>query len=154
MDVHDRSVLKLEWLSLDQLKPDPGNPKQHGSRQIRQIAKSIQKFGFNAPILIDGNNVILAGHGRVLALQQLAWRRVPVIRIEHLTPAQAAAYAIADNRLAELAVWDEHLLGERFRELSELELDFSLELTGFTMGEIESADRTGRANDAQRRSPR
>jgi DNA modification methylase len=137
MDVHDRSVLKLEWLSLDQLKPDPGNPKQHGSRQIRQIAKSIQKFGFNAPILIDGNNVILAGHGRVLALQQLAWRRVPVIRIEHLTPAQAAAYAIADNRLAELAVWDEHLLGERFRELSELELDFSLELTGFTMGEID-----------------
>ena len=129
--------LRIEWLPLEALKADPGNPKQHSARQVRQIARSIEKFGFNAPILIDADNRIVAGHGRWLALQQLGRTEVPVIRIEHLTRGQASAYAIADNRLAELAVWDDRLLGERLRELAAVDLDFSLDVIGFTMGEID-----------------
>lgn len=129
--------LRIEWLAISALKSDPGNPKQHSARQVRQIARSIESFGFNAPILIDRNNRILAGHGRVLALQILGRTEVPVIRIEHLTSEQAAAYAIADNRLADLAVWDDRLLGERLRELAAVDLDFSLDVIGFTMGEID-----------------
>src|SRR3954469_15296300 len=102
--------LTIEWLPLDDLKPDPRNPRVHGARQIRQIARSIESFGFNDPILIDRDNRILAGHGRVLAMQHLRREEVPVIRAEHLSPEQAAAYAIADNRLAELATWDDRLL--------------------------------------------
>src|SRR5438270_11974083 len=107
--------LRIEWLPLEVLRPDPNNPKQHISRQIRQIARSIETFGFNAPILIDRDNRIVAGHGRVLALQLLGRIEVPVIRIEHLTPAKVSAYAIADNRLAEMGVWDKRRLGERHR---------------------------------------
>jgi DNA modification methylase len=129
--------LRIEWLPVKALKPDPGNPKRHGTRHIRQIAKSIESFGFNAPILTDRTNRILAGHGRVLALQWLGRTEVPVIRIEHLSPEQAAAYAIADNRLAELATWDDRLLGERLRELTAVDLDFSLDVIGFAMGEID-----------------
>ena len=81
--------LRIEWLPLSALKLDPGNPKQHSPRQIRQIARSIEKFGFNAPILIDRDNTIVAGHGRVLASQLLGRTETPVIRIEHLTPARA-----------------------------------------------------------------
>src|SRR5712675_868360 len=116
MAVNDRRDLKIECVPLDTLKPDPGNPKQHSVRQIRQIARSIEVLGFNDPILIDRDGRILGGHGRALALQFLGRTVVPVIRIEHLTPAQASAYAITENRLAELAVWDDELLGERFQE--------------------------------------
>jgi DNA modification methylase len=137
MAVNDGRNLKIECVPLDTLKPDPGNPKQHSARQVGQIARSIETFGFNDPILIDRDGRIIGGHGRALALRLLGRTAVPVIRIEHLSPAQASAYAIAENRLAELAVWDDRLLGERFLELSAVDLDFSLEVTGFTMGEID-----------------
>ncbi|HEX5126349.1 MAG TPA: DNA methyltransferase, partial [Rhodocyclaceae bacterium] len=124
-------------LSIDCLISDPRNPRVHSPRQIKQIARSIQAFGFNVPILIDSQNKILCGHGRVLAAQQLGYTEVPTICLTHLTSAQARAFAIADNRLTENATWDDILLGEIFAELSTLELDFSLEDTGFTMGEID-----------------
>jgi DNA modification methylase len=137
MAVNERRDLRIECVPLDTLKPDPGNPKQHSARQIRQIARSIEIFGFNDPILIDRDGRIIGGHGRALALRSLGRTDVPIIRIEHLSPAQASAYAIAENRLAELAVWDNRLLGERFQELSAVDLDFNLEVTGFSMGEID-----------------
>ena len=119
------------------LKPDPVNARVHGKKQIRQIARSIETFGFNVPVLVDADLKVIAGHGRVLAARELGLTEVPTIGLEHLTPEQARAFAIADNRLTEIATWDEKLLGEQLRALSELDLDFSLEVTGFEIGEID-----------------
>jgi DNA modification methylase len=137
MEKHTARNLRVEWLAIGELKPDPRNPKQHGARQIRQIAESIKTFGNLVPILIDRDRKILAGHGRVLALQRLGRAEVPVIRIEHLTPEKAQAFSIADNRLTELSTWDERLLGQILHELSGVELDFNLEVTGFSVAEID-----------------
>jgi ParB-like chromosome segregation protein Spo0J len=109
--------LKIEWLPICELKPDPRNPRQHSTRQIKQIARSIKTFGNIVPVLIDRENKILAGHGRVLAEQRRGRTEVPVIRIEHLTPEQARAFSITDNRLTEVSTWDERLLSDIFREL-------------------------------------
>src|SRR5689334_4658335 len=119
------------------LKLDPRNARVHSPRQIRQIAASIEAFGFNVPVLIDAAGQVIAGHGRLLACAQLGWQEVPTIRLEHLSAAQARAYMIADNRLSENASWDEQLLAEQLRDLSLAELDFSIEVTGFEMAEID-----------------
>jgi DNA modification methylase len=122
---------------ISELKLDPSNPRQHSPRQIRQIARSIEAFGFNVPVLVDANTKVIAGHGRVMACQQLGIEQVPTIRLEHLTEAQARAFMIADNRLTENSVWDDRLLAEQLKELSALDLDFSIEATGFEIGEID-----------------
>jgi len=131
------ALLSTTQISVDSVKQDSRNPRVHSPKQIKQIARSIQSFGFNVPILIDKESKILCGHGRYLAAKQLGMPEVPIIRLDHLNPEQAKAFAIADNRLTENSTWDEILLGEVFAELSELELNFSLEDTGFTMGEID-----------------
>jgi DNA modification methylase len=131
------SSLLIELLPIGSLAPHSKNPRQHSDRQIKQIARSIETFGFNVPILIDRNGTVLAGHGRLLAGRKLDWTTVPTIRLEHLTEAQAKAFMIADNRLAETSVWDDRLLAEALRDLSELELNFSIEDTGFEVGEID-----------------
>src|SRR5207253_3792089 len=113
------------------------NARRHSGKQIRQIADSIRISGFNVPILIDGELKVIAGHGRLLACNLLGRKEVPTISLEHLSEAQARAFMIADNRLTEIASWDDRLLAEQLRELSELELDFSLEVTGFEMAEID-----------------
>ena len=107
------------------------------SRQVRQIGRSLEAFGFNVPVLIDATNNIVAGHGRVLAAKQRGWHEVPAIRLEHLSEAQAQAFAIADNRLTEVSAWDDRLLAEVLSGLAECELDFSIEATGFSMTEID-----------------
>jgi DNA methylase/ParB-like nuclease domain len=144
--------LQTVELDLKALRLDPKNPRRHHVSQVRQIARSIKAFGFNVPLLIDQHGMILAGHGRFLAAQQLGLSCAPVIRLDHLTPAQARAFSIADNRLTENASWDDQLLGEIFLELSELDLEFDLEVTGFTMGEIDlridGLDSTQAGNDA------
>jgi len=122
---------------LHELKLDPNNPRVHSPRQVRQIARSIEAFGFNVPVLVDTNLTVLAGHGRIRACQLLGWNRVPTIQLEHLSEAQARAFMIADNRLTENSTWDDRLLAEQLKQLSELELDFDLEATGFTIGEID-----------------
>src|ERR1700677_1653444 len=129
--------LALEYVPLEALSLDPKNARLHSPAQIKQIARSIEAFAFNVPILADREGKVLAGHGRVLACRQLGWSEVPVVRLDHLTPEQARAFAIADNRLAETSTWDEAILAEHFKVLSELDLDFSLEATGFTVGEID-----------------
>src|SRR5262249_20612632 len=118
-------------------KPDPRNARVHSKAQVRQLAASIEAFGFNVPILVDALDNVLAGHARLLACKQLGYAQVPTIRLEHLSAAQSRAFQLADNRLAEIAVWDERLLAEQLKDLSELNLDFSLELTGFSMGDID-----------------
>src|SRR3954471_9400361 len=112
------SVLRVEGVEIGRLKPDPRNPRLHGERQVKQIARSIEAFGFNVPVLADRDGNILAGHGRVQAARRLGWREVPVIRLEHLTREQARGFSIADNRLAETSSWDDRLLAEVFRDLA------------------------------------
>jgi DNA modification methylase len=131
------SNLHVEWLATDKLTPDPRNPRHHPDRQINLLAKSIDELGFNSPILTDRTGKILAGHGRWLAAQKLGRPVVPILRLEHLTDAQAKAFMLADNRLAEISAFDDQLVAEALRDLSELQLDFSIETTGFTMGEID-----------------
>ena len=129
--------LTVVYHRIETLKLDPANPRVHSKKQIRQIANSIREFGFVAPVLIDRDGKVLAGHGRLLACRELGITEVPTLCLDHLTPAQARAFMIADNRLTEIATWDEQLLAEQLKELSFLNLDFSLELTGFEMGEID-----------------
>ncbi len=129
--------MTVTYCPVNRLKLDPNNPRIHGPRQIRQIARSIKTFGFNVPVLVDANLKVIAGHGRVMAGKELGLTEVPTIRLEHLTEAQARAFMIADNRLTENSVWDDRLLGEQLKELSLLDLDFSLKVTGFEMGEID-----------------
>ena len=104
---------------------------------MRQIARSIEAFGFNVPVLIDANNKVIAGHGRVMACQLLGRTEVPTIALDHLSEAQARAFTIADNRLTENATWDDGLLAEQLRDLAVLDLSFDLEVTGFDIGEID-----------------
>jgi DNA modification methylase len=129
--------LKLIYRRVDEIKSDAANPRRHSKKQIRQIAASIEAFGFIVPILIDRDGNIVAGHGRWLACRYLGFTEVPTLCVDHLTPAQACAFRIADNRLTEIGTWDDRLLAQQLKDLSLLGLDFSVELTGFEMGEID-----------------
>jgi len=131
------SHLAVRYEPIVALKLDPQNPRLHSRKQVRQIAKSIASFGFNVPVLIDAQQSVIAGHGRILAAKELGWTEVPVIALEHLDAAQQRAFAIADNRLTENSSWDGRLLAEQLKELSILDLSFDLEATGFDMGEID-----------------
>jgi DNA methylase/ParB-like nuclease domain len=125
----------VEILPVDRLTPYKGNARTHSRQQIRQIAESIQRFGFNNPVLIDDNGEIIAGHGRVEAAKLLGLNVVPTLRLSHLSAAEKRAYVLADNRLAEKAGWDREILAIELQGL--LDLDFEVELTGFDMGEID-----------------
>jgi len=131
------SRMSIIYRAIDQLKPDPANPHRHSTKQIRQIANSISVFDFNVPILIDRQDNIIAGHGRLLACRELGMTEVPTLCLDHLTRAQARVFMIAENKLVENADWDDQLLAQQLKELSLIGLDFSLELTGFEMGEID-----------------
>jgi DNA modification methylase len=117
--------------------PTPRTRRLHSKRQIRQIANSIEAFGFNVPVLVNAELKVICGHGRLLACRELGWTEAPTLCLDHVTPAQARAFAIADNRLTEIATWDDRLLAQQLQELSVLGLDFSLDVTGFEMGEID-----------------
>jgi len=131
------SRISLAYRRIDDLKPDPANPRVHSKKQIRQIANSIEVFGFNVPVLVDAELKVIAGHGRLLACRELGWTEVPTLCLDHLTTAQARAFMIADNRLTEIATWDDRLLAQQLMDLSLLGLDFSLEVIGFEMAEID-----------------
>jgi ParB-like nuclease family protein len=132
-----RKCLEILYRPIGELRSGPANPRQHSKKQIRQIADSLKAFDFVVPVLIDRDDNIIAGHGRVLAGRAVGLTEVPTICLDHLTPAQARAFMIADNRLTEIATWDDRLLATQLKELSVLGLDFSLEVTGFEMGEID-----------------
>ncbi len=129
---------KIEMLAPTALQPWKNNPRTHSKKQIRQLAKSIKAFGFTNPVLIDDHNTILAGHGRVAAAQLLNMEQVPCIRLGNMTPSEKRAYVIADNQLALTANWDEQLLAEEIKALSEIDPDFDIDLTGFSIGEIDA----------------
>ena len=118
---------------IDDLKPYAHNPKTHPAEQVEKIARSIEEFGFLVPILIDADNSIIAGHGRLMAARKLGLDEIPTICIDHLTEAQIRAYRIADNRLTESA-WDIELLESEMAILQDM--DFDIDLTGFDDIEI------------------
>ena len=129
--------LKVEELGISTLKPYARNARTHTNKQIRQIAASIETFGWTNPILIDQDRQVVAGHGRLAAAKLLGLEEIPAIRLSDLTEAQVQAYVIADNRLAELAGWDEELLSIELKALCEIELDFDIEVIGFNTAEID-----------------
>jgi hypothetical protein len=121
--------MKIINKKIDDLIPYVNNARTHSDNQVLQIAASIKEFGFCNPVLVDGQNGIIAGHGRVMAAQKLGMETVPTIELSHLSDTQRKAYILADNRLAELAGWDEELLK---LELLDIEsLDFDLSIIGF-----------------------
>jgi len=131
--------IKIEYRTVTDLRLDSRNPRQHSQRQINQLADSVQEFGFVMPVVADDSGQVVIGHGRVLAAKKLGLLRIPVVEIRHLSQAQLKALRIADNRLAQNAHWDERLLGESLLELKELDRDFDLSITGFSLPEIDLA---------------
>ena len=127
----------IQYLAPSDLKGDPRNPRKHSPAQSRAIAKSIQSFGFNAPILTDRHGRVVAGHGRLEAAKLLGLEKVPVICLEDLTDAQAKAYMLADNKLTDRSSFDPELVAIHLKELSEIALEFDIEDTGFELPEID-----------------
>jgi len=128
--------MQVEQIAIERLIPYAKNARTHSEAQVAQIASSIREFGFCNPVLIDRQDGIIAGHGRVMAARQLGMADVPCVRLGHLTDTQRRAYILADNRLALSAGWDEAMLA---LELSALRIDgFDIELTGFDAGEIDA----------------
>ena len=132
------NTLKVEDVKLGEIHAYENNAKTHSEYQVQQIVASIQKFGFNNPILIDENNEIIAGHGRLMAAKILNLSQVPVIRIGHLTNVQIRKLRIADNRISENGGgWDADLLNIDIGELCELEDIADITITGFNDIEID-----------------
>jgi ParB-like chromosome segregation protein Spo0J len=128
--------LTVVWRRVEALRPDPANPRSHGPKQICQLMRSIGAFGFNVPILVDRTLRIIAGHARLLAAQELGWREVPTILLDHLSEAEADAFTIADNRIAETAAWNNTLLTEQLNQIPRARPDIAIETTGFELTEI------------------
>lgn len=128
-------VKQIEKVPVDRLIPYINNAKIHTEEQVTKIASSIREFGFLSPVLIDKDNNIIAGHGRVMAAKKLEMDSVPCVFVEGLTEAQRKAYILADNRIGELADWDMELVTSELEML--LEADFDIDLTGFELPDPE-----------------
>src|SRR5215217_3378967 len=128
---------RIEYLTTASLRPWARNARTHSKKQIRQIADSIWRFGFTNPVLIDKQNTILAGHGRVAAAGLLEMDCVPCLRIETMSQTEKRAYVLADNKLALNAGWDEEILAEELKGLLAEDLDFDIDVTGFSIAEID-----------------
>ena len=126
---------KIEWQSVEKLIPYAKNARTHSDEQVAQIAGSIKEFGFNNPVLVDKDNSIIAGHGRVMAARKLGMDKVPVVILDHLTESQRKAYILADNRIALNSGWDTSMLSV---ELQDLKDDIDLSLLGFDPDELDA----------------
>lgn len=131
--------LHIEYRPPEDLIENPGNVRTHSKRQLRQIARSIEAFGFANPILIDERDQLIAGHGRLAAAKTLRLKRVPVIRLEGLSETEKRGLMLADNKIAENSGWDKDRLQVELADLSSMELEFDLEEIGFEAAEIDLA---------------
>lgn len=129
--------LAVRYQAVGSLTAHPSNARVHSKRQVRQIAASIKTFGFTNPVLIDRNNTIVAGHGRLQAAELLGMAEVPTIRLEGLTADQVRAYIISDNRLAEKASWDKEILAIELQHIMKVDSDIDVTITGFEVPEID-----------------
>src|SRR3979490_576687 len=127
--------IRIEQTPIHALKPQDRNARTHSKRQVRQIADSMRRFGFNNPILTDDNLQIIAGHGRHEAAKLLGMTTVPSIRLSHMSEIEKRAYIIADNEIALKAGWDREILAIELQGL--VDLGFEAELTGFEPAEID-----------------
>lgn len=134
--------LRIEYRPIEALKPYAGKARTHSKKQVKQIARSIERFGFLNPVLTGEDGSIIAGHGRVEAAKLVGRMSVPTVRLSHLSEAERRAYVLADNQLAAKAGWDRDLLAIELQGL--LDLNFDLELTGFDPGEIDFIFEGGR----------
>lgn len=126
---------QIEVRKIQSLRPYAGNARTHSKKQVRQIANSIQRFGFANPVLISDDDEIIAGHGRVMAAKELGLATVPTLKLSHLSPAERRAYVLADNKLALNAGWDNEILAIELQAL--VDIDFDLSLTGFSLAEVD-----------------
>lgn len=133
------SAPKIIMMPIAQIRPNKRNAKTHSKRQIAQLADSISRFGWTAPIVVDEHNIILAGNARYLAAQKLGKRDVPVMVVPHLSDAEKRALALADNKIAANAGFDRKLLVKELGDLSRLlpELNLDLSITGFVPAELD-----------------
>ncbi len=120
---------------ISSLRPYERNARTHSKKQIKQIAASINRFGFTNPVLVSDDGEIIAGHGQVEGARQLGWKRVPTLALSHLSDAERRAYVLADNKLALNAGWDREILAIELQGL--VDLQFDVELTGFSLAEID-----------------
>ena len=140
-----KPVTEIIERTFTSFKPYPRNARTHSKKQIKQIAASIERFGFVNPVLIGDDGEIIAGHGRVEAARQLGMTTVPTLALSHLSKTERRAYVLADNKLALNAGWDREILAIELQGL--FDLDFEVELTGFSLAEIDFAlDEAGEAN--------
>ena len=126
---------QIKWEAVDKLIPYAKNARTHSDEQVAQIAGSIKEFGFNNPILVDKDNSVIAGHGRLMAARKLGMDKVPVVELDHLTESQRKAYVLADNRIALNSGWDTSMLS---LELQDLKDDIDLSLLGFDPDELDA----------------
>lgn len=126
--------MQIEYIDIDKVIPYANNPRNNDGEAVDRVAASIKEYGFKNPIIIDKENVIVAGHTRLKAAKKLGIDKVPIIRADDLTPAQVKAFRLAENRVSEYATWDNELLSLELEGLQDL--DFDLELTGFEDLEI------------------
>ena len=131
---HHAGALAIEYRNIDSLIPYVNNARTHSDEQVAQIAASIKEFGWTNPVLVDGDNGIIAGHGRVQAARKLEATEIPVIELQGLSEAQRRAYILADNRLAQKADWDIDLLEVELAQLKDT--SFELDLTGFDSSDM------------------
>lgn len=127
-------MIEIQYKATEDLIPYARNSRTHSAEQVAQIAASIREFGWTNPVLIDGENGIIAGHGRVLAAHKLGETQVPTIELSHMSDTQKRAYIIADNKLALNAGWDNDMLALEIDDLKEA--GFDLSFTGFTIDDI------------------
>jgi ParB-like chromosome segregation protein Spo0J len=118
--------MQVEYLPVRALRPHSKNAKKHPRKQLEKLAQSIKAFGFNNPVLINDENQIIAGHGRVEAAKLLGMETVPTCKISHLSEAETRAYILADNKLGELGGWDHEQLAIELKELIELDVDIAV----------------------------
>ena len=130
--------LRIDYLDPKSLRPHPRNARLHSPQQIEQIANSIRAFGFNSPVLVDGERQLIAGHGRIEAAIQIGLERVPVVSVEHLSEKQCRALMLADNRLPELSEWNETVLATELEALSVIDEPFEITDTGFELPRIDA----------------
>ncbi|MBZ9939232.1 ParB/Srx family N-terminal domain-containing protein [Mesorhizobium sp. BR1-1-16] len=139
------SYLSIEVMPIAALRPYSGDARTHSTRQVRQIADSIQRFRFTNPVLISDDNEIVAGHGRVLAAKELGIAAVPSVKLSHLSAEERRAYVLADNKLALNAGWDMEIFAVELQALVDIDVDVTL--TGFSLAEVDlTLDRSREAS--------
>ena len=143
--------LQIAYRPVAELIPYARNARTHSPAQVALIAGSIREYGFTNPVLVDGANGIIAGHGRVMAARKLGLATVPVIELAHLSEAQKRAYILADNRLAEQAGWDREFLALELGDLRDMAVD--LASLGFDAGELDALLRSGEADPREDEVP-